>query len=66
MRSCQLLIVCVFVLAVTVSAQTPGDVRVNLSLAENKTVYRIGEPIVLALDFSAEREGYSVEVLPDA
>lgn len=66
MRSCQLLIVCVFVLAVTVSAQTPGDVHVNLSLAENKTVYRIGEPIVLALDFSAEREGYSVEVLPDA
>ena len=67
MRFCQFLIICVLALAGTVSGQTPasGDVHVKLSLAQDRTVYRIGEPIGLALEFSAEREGYSVEVLPD-
>lgn len=67
MRYCQLFIVCVFVLVGNVSAQTPAPagVHIKLSLAQNKTVYRIGEPIGLALQFSAEREGYSVEILPD-
>src|SRR5690349_23073860 len=65
MRSCQLFILCVFLLVGTLSAQTPSDVHVKLSLAQDKTVYRIGEPIVLALDFSADSEGYSLETLPD-
>lgn len=56
-----------FSLATISSAQTtePSDVHVKLSLAENKTVYRIGEPIKLVMEFTADREGYVIEVLPD-
>ena len=46
-------------------AQTPPGVNVKLSFAENKTVYRIGEPIKLVMEFTADREGYIVEFLPD-
>ena len=46
-------------------AQTPPGVNVKLSFAENKTVYRIGEPIKLVMEFTADREGYIVESLPD-
>lgn len=44
-------------------AQTPAppEVHVKLSLAENKTVYRIGEPIKIVMEFTAEREGYVLE-----
>ncbi len=57
-----------FTLALISSAQTSGtsDVHVKLSLAENKTIYRIGEPIRLVMEFTADREGYSIEVLPDS
>jgi hypothetical protein len=56
-----------FSLATISSAQTPApsDVHVKLSLAENKTVYRIGEPIKLVMEFTADREGYVIEVFPD-
>lgn len=56
-----------FSLATISSAQAPepSDVHVKLSLAENKTVYRIGEPIKLVMEFTADREGYVIEVLPD-
>lgn len=47
-------------------AQTPPPgVNVKLSFAENKTVYRIGEPIKLVMEFTADREGYIVEILTD-
>ena len=42
-------------------AQTPPDVHAKLSLAENKTVYRIGEPIKLVMEFTADSEGYTLE-----
>lgn len=61
-------IVCLLLSLATISsAQTPepSDVHVKLSLAENKTVYRIGEPIKLVMEFTTNREGYVVEVLPD-
>ena len=45
--------------------QTPPDVHVKLSLAENKTVYRIGEPIKIVLEFTADRDGYNVETTPE-
>lgn len=50
-----------------ISAQTtaPSDIHVKLILAENKTVYRIGEPIKLVLEFTGDRDGYLVEILPD-
>ena len=56
-----------FSVATISSAQTPepSDVHVKLSLAENKTVYRIGEPIKLVMEFTADREGYEVEVSSD-
>ena len=44
---------------------TPTDLHVKLSFAENKSVYRIGEPIKLVMEFSADREGYVVEFTPD-
>jgi hypothetical protein len=42
------------------SAQTGGPVRVGLSLAEGKTVYRTGEPIQINLTFTANEAGYSL------
>lgn len=54
-------------LVMTVNAQspTPADVHLKLTFAENKTVYRIGEPIKVVMEFTADREGYIAEVLPD-
>ena len=54
-------------LAVTAGAQTPEppEVHVKLSLAQNKTVYRIGEPIKIVMEFSADREGFLVEIGSD-
>ena len=42
------------------------EVQVKLTFAEPKSVYKIGEPIRLVLEFTADREGYVAEVLPDA
>ena len=57
-----------FSLATISLAQTaePSEVHVKLSLAETKTVYRIGEPIKLVMEFTADREGYVIEILPDS
>ena len=54
-------------LVITVNAQspTPADVHVKLSFADNKTVYQIGEPIEVFMEFTADREGYSVEYAPE-
>jgi hypothetical protein len=41
-------------------AQTGGPVRVDLSLAEGKAVYRAGEPIQINLTFTASEAGYSL------
>ena len=47
-------------------AQDPAtDVHVKLSLADNKNTYRIGEPIKLILEFTADRDGYQVDTVPD-
>jgi hypothetical protein len=43
-----------------VCAQTGGQVRVDLSLAEGKTMYRMGEPIQLNLAFTAGEAGFSL------
>ena len=43
----------VLVLCIACLAQSPSNVQVNLSLAGEKTVYKIGEPILLRLAFSA-------------
>jgi hypothetical protein len=61
-------ILCLLFSLATISlAQTPeaADVHVKLSLAENRTVYRIGEPIKLVMEFTADREGYMVELISD-
>ena len=63
------LALCMLLLLVTSAfAQTssPSDVHVKLSLASTKSVYRMGEPIKLILEFTADREGYIVEIVPDA
>lgn len=41
------------------------EAHVKLTLAEPRTVYKIGEPIKLIMAFTADREGYIAEVLPD-
>lgn len=43
----------------------PAEVHVKLLLADNKTTYRIGEPIKLILEFTADREGYTADTIPD-
>lgn len=44
---------------------TPSDVHVKLVLADNKSTFRIGDPIVLFMEFSADVDGYTVDMLPD-
>ena len=46
---------------ISVTRAQAADVHVKLSLAENKTVYRIGEPIRIVLEFTADPEGYLLE-----
>lgn len=43
----------------------PSELQVKLFLAENKTTYRIGEPIKLIIEFTADREGYQADTVPD-
>jgi hypothetical protein len=43
----------------------PAEVHVKLLLADNKTTYRMGEPIKLILEFTADREGYTADTIPD-
>ena len=50
-----------FVAVVSGQTPTPPEIHVKLSLAENKTIYRIGEPIKIVLEFSADHEGYVLE-----
>jgi len=67
---CRLFIIFLFLaVAAAVSAQqtsAPSDMRVKLSFADNKTVYLMGEPIKLVMEFTADNEGrYYAEVLDD-
>jgi len=43
----------------------PADVHVHLTLADNKTTYRLGETIKLILEFTADSEGYQTDTIPD-
>jgi hypothetical protein len=54
-----------FVGSASAQGPTPPGLNAKLSFAENKSVYRIGEPIKLVLEFTADREGYTIDVLPD-
>ncbi len=47
------------------SQEASGDVHLKLSLADNKTSYRVGDPIRLTLEFTADREGYDVDTVMD-
>ena len=60
-----LLILPSLVTSASAQALFPRDVQVKLTLAEFKSVYKIGEPIRLILEFTADREGYVAEMLPD-
>jgi hypothetical protein len=57
-------ILCVLV-ATTAYSQNTTEVHARLVLADAKTSYRVGEPIRLLLQFTADRDGYSVETIPD-
>jgi hypothetical protein len=57
---CILTLICSLVLSGSVIAQTPASSGVQLSLAADKSSYRIGEPIILELEFIAGAPGYSV------
>jgi hypothetical protein len=43
----------------------PAEVQVKLLLADKKATFRIGEPIKLVMEFTAEKPGYKVEVGSD-
>jgi hypothetical protein len=47
------------------SQDISSDVHVKLSLAENKTSFRTGDPIRLILEFTADHEGYDVDTVTD-
>jgi len=48
--------------ALVVYAQDDRGLEVRLSLAENKTTFRSGEPITLVLTFKGGADGYNVSV----
>ena len=66
LKSCAVFL---FLLLLVTSAHAQNsvlpEVQVKLTLAEPKSVYKIGEPIRLNLEFTADREGYVAEILPD-
>ncbi len=47
------------------SQDAANHLHVQLSLADDKTHYRIGEPIKIALSFTADREGYQLDITGD-
>jgi hypothetical protein len=49
----------------TAYSQDAAEVHARLVLADAKTSYRVGEPIRLLLQFTADRDGYSAETIPD-
>jgi len=54
-------------LVASADAQTSvlPEAHVKLTFAEPRAVYKVGEPIKLIMEFTADREGYIAEVLPD-
>ena len=56
-------IFCLF--GATILGQDALDVHAQLKLADNKTVFRIGEPIRVVLELTADREGFTADVTPD-
>src|ERR1043166_4048396 len=65
LKSLCLLVGLFCLLGISVPAQDALDVHAQLRLADVKTSYRIGEPIRLLLQFTADRDGYSAETIPD-
>lgn len=43
------------------NADPAGDVKFQISFADGKSVYRIGEPVKLLLSYTADQPGYAVE-----
>jgi len=58
-------IVWLSVATVALAQDSAGDVQVKLSLADNKTSFRAGDPIRLVLEFTADHEGYDVDTVTD-
>ena len=57
----------IFLAAIIARPQTPStDVRVKLLLVDNKTTFRIGEPIRLVMEFTSDVPGHTVDTLPDS
>jgi hypothetical protein len=57
-----LLSIIVWAFSISVSSQTKNDaVDFTISLAEGKKVYRIGEPVRVALSFVVKKEGYTIK-----
>jgi hypothetical protein len=64
-RSALLLIGLVCLASFAFSQATPSDVHVKLVLADNKNIFRIGEPIKFWLEFTADRDGYQTDTIAD-
>lgn len=52
--------------AVSFAQNSPEEVHASLRLADTKTTYRIGEPVRLILELTADREGYVADTTPDS
>lgn len=50
---------------VALAQDSPADVHVKLSLIDNKTSFRAGDPIRLVLEFTADHDGYDVDTVRD-
>jgi hypothetical protein len=47
------------------TTQSPPDVHLKLLLADSKAIFRIGDPIRLVMEFTADTPGYNVDILPE-
>ena len=54
-----------FLMGTEAYSQNPLDVHANLKLADPRVTYRIGEPIRLLLELTADRPGFVTDTIPD-
>src|SRR5260370_4676520 len=57
-------IVC-FLSSTSAFPQDSLDVHAKLALADKRAIYRIGEPIRLVLELTADPDGYTADTIPD-
>jgi hypothetical protein len=59
------LLLCLLLSVTAVGQGSSSDVHVKLAVVDSRTSFRVGEPIQLVLEFTADRDGYEADTIPD-